>query len=162
MPVAYTLSRVARKLPASNSLSDAEARFLMETGKDFDVRVSLTICPRFAQAFDLRAKGTSVNLVLDMRLTRRENFMFQLRILGLKKGVLARLDTWGPAHPNPDGKSVPTPHLHLYKQGYSDEIAYPINVSDFRDIGDMLTTYEDYCNRFNIKKRPRLIIEGLE
>lgn len=87
--------------------------------------------------------------------------MFQLRAADRVKGVLARLDTWSNnEHQNPGGKRVPTPHLHLYKHGYTDKFAHPIDPREFRDIGDILKTYDDFCSRFNIVRSPRLIVEG--
>lgn len=40
--------------------------------------------------------------------------------------ILLRLDVNGPAHTNPDGTIVPTPHLHIYREGYDDKWAFPV------------------------------------
>src|SRR5690242_11611333 len=39
--------------------------------------------------------------------------------------ILARLDIEGPPHQNPDGIDIPTPHLHLYREGFHDKWAFP-------------------------------------
>lgn len=76
------------------------------------------------------------------------------------EGMLARLDTVGLPHRNPNGRLVPTPHLHKYLRGYDSGAAHPIKASEFRDIGDILKSYDDFCTLFNVVRRPRLLIEG--
>lgn len=131
--------------PGAKELSDAEADNILRSEKEFDVRMPLKIHPGFSRAFKMNSEATKERLVFDMRLAfEPKKFMFQLRVVDHDEGVLSRLDTWGAAHPNPDGKRVPTPHLHLYKKGFADGIAYPINPLEFRDIGDILKTYDDF------------------
>jgi hypothetical protein len=40
--------------------------------------------------------------------------------------ILLRLDIDGPPHGNPDGTVVPTPHLHIYREGYDAKWAFPV------------------------------------
>ena len=40
--------------------------------------------------------------------------------------ILLRLDIAGPEHTNPDGTRVSGNHLHIYQEGYGDEIAIEI------------------------------------
>jgi hypothetical protein len=35
--------------------------------------------------------------------------------------VLVRLDIEGNPHRNPDGAEIPTPHLHVFREGYGDK-----------------------------------------
>jgi uncharacterized protein DUF6978 len=63
--------------------------------------------------------------------------------------VLVRLDFGGPPHRNPDGEEVPSPHLHLYREGYGDKWAYSVPVSEFGDVSDLrqtLINFMHYCN----------------
>ena len=38
-----------------------------------------------------------------------------------KAVVLVRLDIEGNPHRNPDGAEIPTPHLHVFREGYGDK-----------------------------------------
>jgi hypothetical protein len=58
--------------------------------------------------------------------------------------ILVRLDLNGPAHRNPDGTDVPCPHLHIYRQGFGDKWARPLDVGEFPGIGDLLTACDDF------------------
>lgn len=65
---------------------------------------------------------------------------------------LLRLDLDGPIHTNPDGSSIGTNHLHIYKEGYGDKWAYEIP-PHFQHLDNIFETFQDfvtYCNIFNI------------
>jgi len=70
--------------------------------------------------------------------------------------ALARLDFGGKPHRNPDDEEVPSPHLHLYKQGYGDKWAVPVPADKFRDLSNMQTTFEDFMGFCNITKPPAI------
>lgn len=62
--------------------------------------------------------------------------------------ILLRLDLDGPPHTNPDSTTVPTPHLHVYREGYGDKWAYPvpseIDLSSGNRV-DILVSFLRYC-----------------
>lgn len=63
--------------------------------------------------------------------------------------ILARLDYGGPPHRNPDENEIPSPHLHVYREGYGDRWAFPIDSRVFSNTADhWLTLHQflDYCN----------------
>lgn len=62
--------------------------------------------------------------------------------------VLLRLDIGGAPHRNPDGQEIPSPHLHIYKEGYGDKFAYPLprEFTFCENTLDYLDTFMDYCN----------------
>lgn len=63
--------------------------------------------------------------------------------------ILARLDLGGPPHRNPNSEEVGCPHLHVYREGYGDKWAYPIEPGKFEHIDDLWQTLQDfmlYCN----------------
>lgn len=64
--------------------------------------------------------------------------------------VLARLDLEGPEHENPDGTKVPTPHLHLYREGYADKWAFLVPIDSFSDLANILQTYDDFLRYLNV------------
>lgn len=73
--------------------------------------------------------------------------------------VLVRLDLNGPPHRNPDGKEVEGTHVHVYKEGYGDKWAYPIEIQSFPNINNVWETLNDfmkYCNIHDV-----LIDKGL-
>ena len=64
-----------------------------------------------------------------------------------KTVILARLDFGGPPHRNPDDVEIPTPHLHLYREGFGDKWAFPLP-EDFvgvDGVGQLLAAFMDYC-----------------
>jgi hypothetical protein len=51
-------------------------------------------------------------------------------------------------HENPDGKKIKGHHIHIYKEGYADRFAYPLenyNFSNF-DIVPLLRQFLRFCN----------------
>lgn len=93
-------------------------------------------------------------------LDGREEFFFDLSrgSINLQKGkyqnrarnivVLVRLDFGGGPHRNPDGEELPSPHLHIYREGHADKWAVAVP-GDFSDVDDPWQTWHDfqaYCN----------------
>ena len=113
---------------------------------------------------------------------KRENFLFDIyrgsiRITKItiqnrvrKAFILRRLDLDGPTHVNPEaeviplsflnpynGKEIPTPHLHIYVEGYGGKWAIPANdifVTGGKDIFEMMELFFRYCN---VKQLPNII-----
>jgi len=82
---------------------------------------------------------------------------YQMR--GRKIIVLARLDFNSP-HRNPDDTEVGIPHLHLYREGYSDRWAFPVPdgvLSRPEDAWQVLQDFMVYCR---IVETPN-IVRGL-
>ncbi len=79
---------------------------------------------------------------------------------GRKVFVLIRLDLNGAPHRNPDGEEVAGTHIHLYREGYEDKWAYPVNSAKFPNLGDLWKTLHDFMDFCNIQKMP-VIDRGL-
>ena len=79
------------------------------------------------------------------RIELRKN-TFQTRARRVE--ILARVDIGGPPHRNPDGKEIPCPHLHIYREGYGDKWAIPLpdNFKNYRDAWQTLMDFMDYCH----------------
>jgi hypothetical protein len=58
--------------------------------------------------------------------------------------ILIRVDLDGPPHDNPDGETIPCPHVHIYKSGYADKWAYPLPAQEFPAIKDLVATFKDF------------------
>jgi hypothetical protein len=115
--------------------------------------------------------GGSISIPL-ISFDRRENFVLDIYrgSIDLLKGtyqdrsrqviVLARLDFGGQPHRNPDGNEIPSPHLHIYREGYGDKWAMPVPFDRFPDITDLWKTLNDFMIFCNITQPP-LIQRGL-
>ncbi len=66
--------------------------------------------------------------------------------------VLVRLCIDGAPHTNPDGARLEGSHLHLYREGYDDKWAQPLDASMFPNPIDIWRTFEDFCNYCNIRR----------
>ena len=112
---------------------------------------------------------------------KRESFLFDIyrgsiRITKVtyqnrvrKAYILRRLDLDGPTHVNPEaetvpfpflepynGKEIPTPHLHIYVEGFGEKWAIPANdilETSGKDIYEMMEQFFTYCN---IKQFPNI------
>lgn len=68
--------------------------------------------------------------------------------------VLLRLDFGGQPHRNPDGEDVPSPHLHVYREGFGDKWAVPVPMEKFPDPTDLWRLFEDFMRFCNITNPP--------
>ncbi|MEI7684985.1 MAG: hypothetical protein WCL32_08155 [Planctomycetota bacterium] len=85
-----------------------------------------------------------VNRKLGKRI-RISKCTMQERYAGVE--ILLRLDIDGPPHDNPDGQTIPCPHLHIYKEGEADKWAYPLppEVTDPTNLERTLLEFLKYC-----------------
>jgi hypothetical protein len=74
--------------------------------------------------------------------------------------VLARLDIDGPPHTNPDRQTIPCPHLHIYREGWGDKWATPVDPLIFTDRSNLCKTLQEFFVFCNITEAP-LIAQGL-
>ena len=101
-------------------------------------------------------------------LDGREQFILDVRKgrANLSKGsyqnrarrvvVLVRLCFGGMPHENPDGVTVGSPHLHLFREGYGDKWAYPLSGDDFVDVNDQWQTFQDFMRFCKIVEPPNV------
>ncbi len=68
--------------------------------------------------------------------------------------ILVRLDFGGAPHRNPDGEEVPTPHIHLYREGFGDKWAFPVSADKFSNTSNLWQTLEDFMKYCNIVRPP--------
>ena len=121
--------------------------------------------------WDFPRPGESINIPL-VSVDKREEFALDItrgRIDFLKGTfqnrsrkvfVLVRLDFGGRPHRNPDDEEIPSPHLHIYRQGYGDKWAMPLPVERFHNITDIWQLLEDFMKFCNITEPP-FIDKGL-
>jgi hypothetical protein len=135
--------------------SEADALIAMEKIKVDDSR------------WDYPGLGGSLRIPL-ISQDKRENFTLDISRgkIDLLKGkyqnrarqiiILVRLDFGGQPHQNPDEREIPSPHLHIYREGYGDKWAVPIPTDRFPDILDLWQTLEDFMDYCNIVEPPNI------
>lgn len=111
--------------------------------------------------------GGSVSIPL-VSADKRESFLLDISHgqINLLKGkhqnrarqccILVRLDFGGSPHRNPDDTEIPCPHLHLYREGYSDKWAFPVPPVKFSDTTDIWTTFQDFMRYCNVVTPPQI------
>ena len=68
--------------------------------------------------------------------------------------VLVRVDVDGAPHTNPDGQKLGGTHIHVYREGYDDKWAYPLDPFRFRETRDIGQVFEDFCRYCNVMAVP--------
>lgn len=58
--------------------------------------------------------------------------------------VLVRLDYNGSPHRNPDDVEISSPHIHIYREAWSDKWAYPLPAGIFTNLDDHWTTLQEF------------------
>lgn len=70
--------------------------------------------------------------------------------------VLVRLDFGGQPHRNPDGEEIPSPHLHVYREGHGDKWAMSISANQFSNVSDLWQTLQEFMRYCNITDVPNI------
>ena len=117
--------------------------------------------------------GTGGSLVIPLTSEdKREEFLLDIYRgrIDLLKGtyqnrarqvvVLVRVDFGGAPHRNPDGAEVPSPHMHLYREGFGDKWAVPLPRDKFPNVADLWQLLDDFMRFCNVVDRPE-IVRGL-
>jgi len=109
--------------------------------------------------------GGAISIPLSSR-DKREQFHLDISRgrIDLRKGryqnrarqviVLVRLCFGGPPHRNPDGVEVPSPHFHIYREGYGDKWAMPAPLERFPHLENPMATLDDFMAYCNIVEPP--------
>jgi len=66
---------------------------------------------------------------------------------------LVRLDLDGAPHTNPDGQTIPCPHIHIYREGFGDKWAFPLPPI-FTNTNDLVRTFQDFLAYTNVVEYP--------
>ena len=135
-------------------LTQIEADALISMRKRFIKPVTVTLPPSSDQTHELIGDDGRECFLLDLwrGTIRLSKLKYQTR--GRKVIVLVRLDINGSPHTNPDGTRLDGTHLHIYREGYEDRWAYPIDTNIFRNIYNIQQCFEDFCRYCNIETPP--------
>jgi hypothetical protein len=138
-----------------DEFTQAEADLLIAMSKH---RIDETI-------WEFPRPGSSIAIPL-VSEDKKENFLLDIHKgrIDLKKGkyqnrarkttILVRLDFGGSPHRNPDGQEIPSPHLHLYREGFGDKWAMSVPANEFRGFSDLAITLEDFMKYCQIIEPP--------
>jgi len=104
----------------------------------------------------LQSSDKREQFLLDLSRGRIDLLKVKMQNRGRQVVVLVRLDLGGAPHRNPDDEEIPTPHLHVYREGFGDKWAVPVPVDRFRVTGDVWATLEDFLRFCNITQPPHI------
>lgn len=136
-------------------LTQAEADQFMKMQKHFlQPPAFIAIPPGMDETYELATLDNRERFLLDiwrgtLRLTKLK---FQNRARTVS--VLVRLDVDGAPHTNPDGQRLAGTHIHLFREGYDDRWAYPVDVKLFTMLSDPATTFQEFCEFCKIESPP--------
>ena len=112
--------------------------------------------PRLKAFAKLESVDGREEFMLDMYFGRVGFERFSIQLRARQTVVLARLELDGPAHENPDGARILTPHLHLYREGEGAGWAYPVPADEFTILSDRWVTWKEFMQFCNITIPPRV------
>jgi len=136
-------------------LTQAEAEQLIQMAKHFvNAPDSVSIPPGADDTYELSGSNEREKFLLDvwrgtLRLTK---FKFQDRARTVV--VLVRLDVDGAPHTNPDGQRLSGTHLHIFREGFDDRWAYPVDSTLFTLLSDPGKTFHEFCALCKIESPP--------
>ena len=115
---------------------------------------TITIPPGVDDSYELAGPNDRERFGLDIwrGTLRLSKLKFQNRVQIVI--VLVRLDVDGAPHTNPDGQRIGGTHLHLFREGYDDRWAYPVDPTHFTLLADPGTTFQEFCAFCNIESPP--------
>jgi len=73
--------------------------------------------------------------------------------------ILLRVDIEGSDHPNPDGTVIPCPHIHIYREGFSDRCAFPLGDHFLTNTHDLVRVLIDFLEYNHVENIPILTIQ---
>ena len=135
-------------------LTQVEADTLLATGKLFVDEVTIYFSPGLDETHELTSDDGNERFLLDLwrGTIRLSKLKYQNRCRGAI--ILARLDIDGAPHTNPDGAQLSGTHLHLYREGYEDKWAFPLDPHKFTAKADPGKTFAEFCSFCNIQQPP--------
>jgi hypothetical protein len=136
-------------------LTQTEANTLIAMEKTFVHPATISMPAGTDQTHELISPDKRERFLLDLwrGMFRLSKFKYQTR--GRKVIVLVRLDIDGAPHTNPDGTKLNGTHIHLYRQGFEDKWASPLDPGQFANPADIERTLGDFCRYCNIQDVPQ-------
>ena len=150
-----------------SAISQSEADALLALPKIFkgDEPLEFSMTNPMDYERDLLSNDRREAFILTIERGNRKRARLKYQTRARKVIVLARLDLDGPAHRNPpDSPHRPNerllcPHIHLYREGFEDRVAYLISdVPNFNvtNAGNGLTWLEDFLKFCHVEGVPAI------
>lgn len=133
--------------------AEADALIAMEKHRSSDESNDFPMGGR-SVTIPLQSPDKREQFLLDVSRGRIDVRKVKLQNRGRQVVVLVRLDLSGGPHRNPDGEEIPTPHLHIYREGFGHKWAVPLPADRFAATDDMWQLYEAFLRFCNITKPP--------
>jgi MoaA/NifB/PqqE/SkfB family radical SAM enzyme len=145
----------------ANELTQDEADNLLKIAKKRINNITYIFpSPGMLLQIPIQSIDSKDEFLLDVRSGRIELKKGTCQIRVATVHILARIDLAGGLHRNPDGKEIPCPHIHLYREGYNDQWAYPLP-KEFTKPDDLWQTLNDFFGYCNIVDRPYIETESI-
>lgn len=151
------------------------------TQQDADFFFGMEKFPEEDKEYQFPSSGQKLTIALSSS-DKRESFLFDIYRGSIsitkvtyqnrvrKAFILRRLDLDGSPHVNPEvdaiplsflksynGKEIPTPHLHLYVEGFGEKWAIPANLILKIEGEDIYETMVDFFKYCNVSQLPRIV-----
>lgn len=131
-------------------LTQQEADYLLRLEKQFTNDEPFSFGPppiRWTR--DLVAKDQRERFLFDFWRGSIVLLRYKQQLRHAPSEILLRFESGG-RHTNPPGNphyvgSLDGPHVHLYREGYDDRIAFPVREIGVRQPDNMVSTFEDIC-----------------
>lgn len=138
-----------------SELTDNEAKFLIELEKVAMEKLVNIPCGKNKEHIDLASAEERMDNIMRVFIRRGKinANKCSFNVVYNKSITLIRLDIEaGRVHTNPDGKDVPSNHLHIYREGYDDRFAFPLPEC-FTDPENLAKTLYDLLGYSNVINR---------
>ena len=135
-------------------LTQTEADALIAMRKHFRSSHNISLLPGVDETYELIGTDHREGFFLDLWRGTIRLSKYKLQTIGRMIIVLVRLDINGAPHTNPDGQKLDGTHIHIYREGFEDKWAFPVDPAVFRNIDNVGTTFEDFCLFCHIEEIP--------
>ncbi|MFZ3591339.1 DUF6978 family protein [Bacillus sp. DJP31] len=138
-------------------LTQAEANMLISSLKQLLTDINIINFPEPGDKLLLSCKdGNNNTYMIDVTRGSIKPTKSTFQTRHRKTTVLVRVDIDGPPLDNPDGEEVPCPHIHIYREGFEDRWAFPLDVKIKTNTKDLIQVLIDFFTYNNISNRHEL------
>lgn len=156
LPQYTSLATVIQFLNEEDQLSQEEADSQISMTKKFVSHPPIQISLGASKKFAVTATDGTRTFRLTVTFGRKRIEKYTIQLLSSDEVSLVRLDIGAGSHKNRhDNSRVGGDHFHVYREGFEDRIAVPVDRKVFTNIRDFTLTFHEFCQFCRITKRPR-------
>jgi hypothetical protein len=140
-------------------ISQPEFDALIKEEKEFeDVKTPIKLGPApISWTRPLKATNSRNSFLVDFYRGGFEISKYTVNKRYQQTIILLRYDNGG-RHTNPDDKTFDGPHVHLYREGFHDKFAYPVDKIGIEDSDTMEEVFKKLMQFCNVKRVPNVEI----